>query len=154
MSTVWPRSSPPRSNSACHAVRPATGSAAACSTLIPAGRARDDRGGRDGELRVGAARDEAEDLVARGEALGVRHLDRSRHVAAEHGRQLLRDQALPVLPVDRVDAHGVDPDQHRTLPGDGLRELLELENLGPPGSCITTACMGLLSGGGTVRRAL
>ena len=37
ISAVCPSSSPPRSNSACHAVIPATGIAAACSWLTPAG---------------------------------------------------------------------------------------------------------------------
>ena len=37
ISAVWPRSSPPRSNSACQAVSPATGIAAACSWLTPSG---------------------------------------------------------------------------------------------------------------------
>src|SRR5438270_698198 len=37
ISAVCPASSPPRSNSACHAVRPATGIPAACSWVTPSG---------------------------------------------------------------------------------------------------------------------
>jgi len=37
ISVLWPRCTTPRSNSACHAVSPATGLAAACSWLTPEG---------------------------------------------------------------------------------------------------------------------
>ena len=109
---------------------PATGSAAACSWLTPAGFCTIPTAERCRELGVATARREAEHLVAFGEALGTRQLDRARDVISENRRQLLVDEPAPVFPVDRVDRGGADPDQHLAITRLGPLGFLQAQDIG------------------------
>src|SRR5215207_9727826 len=105
ISAVCPASSPPRSKSACQAVIPVTGSAA-------------------------AARNVGEHGVALGEGVDARGLDRAGHVAPGGDRQLRLHVPALVLPVDRVDRRGVHADQHLGGAGLGRVDVLDAEHLG------------------------
>ena len=75
------------------------------------------------------ARDVPEHVVALGEAVGTRELDRARSVSAEQRWKPRFGQPAPGLPVRRVDGRSAHPDQHLAVAGLGPVGLLVMQDV-------------------------